>query len=452
MTMALQMGAGLLLQTVYFFVDLYFVSKLGDAAIAGVSAAGNVTMIVIAMTQMLGVGTVALVSHAVGRKDRVEANHVFNQSVSMAALASIATLAAGYGFADRYMDVFGADEATRRAGVAFMHGYMPGMALQFATVVMASGLRGTGIVKPTMVVQAITVVLNAMLAPVLIAGWGTHHPLGPFGAGLATTLAIVVGVVLLAFYFVRLEHYVNFDVAQWKPRLATWARMLHVGIPAGGEFFIIASITALMYWAVRGFGAEAQAGYGVGARINQMVFVPAMAIAFSAAPIGGQNFGARNAARVRETFRVAAAFTVLVMFILTGLVQWKAESLARIFTQESPVVAVAAEFLRYVSWNFPTAGLVFCCSSLFQAMGNTWPALASSAFRLCIFALPTLWMARQPWFELHHVFTLSVATAIIGAIVSVALLRREFGRRLDFSRRAPPASPAPLEESRSPAA
>lgn len=451
MTMSLQMGVGLLLQTVYFFVDLYFVSKLGDAAIAGVSAAGNVTMIVIAMTQTLGVGTVALVSHAVGRKDRAEANHVFNQSVCMALIAAVVTLAAGHALAGAYMEVFGADQATREAGVAFLHGYMPGMALQFATVVMASGLRGTGIVKPTMVVQAITVVLNAIFAPVLIAGVGTGRPLGAFGAGLATTLAVAIGAVLLAVYFVRLEHYVRFEVAHWKPRLATWGRMLRVGIPAGGEFLIIAAITGLMFWAVRGFGAQAQAGYGVGARINQMVFVPAMAIAFSAAPIGGQNFGARNAHRVRETFRVAAFFTVLTMFALTGLVQWKAEALARIFTQEGPVVAVAAGFLRYVSWNFPTAGLVFCCSSLFQAMGNTWPALGSSAFRLAIFGIPTLWMARQPWFEMHHVFKLAVATAIAGAIVSVLLLRREFARRLDFTPTSPPASRAPPAGSRSPA-
>jgi MATE family, multidrug efflux pump len=451
-SMSLVMGVGLLLQTLYFFVDLYFVSKLGDAAIAGVSAAGNVTFVVIAMTQTLGVGTVALVSHAVGRRDPAEANHLFNQSVSMAAVAAVATLAAGYGLADAYMRVFGADEPTRRAGIAFLHGYMPGMALQFATIVMASGLRGTGIVKPTMVVQALTVVFNAMLAPVLIAGWGTGHPLGPLGAGLATSLAVAFGAVLLVFYFVRLEHYVHFDPAQWKPRLATWGRMLHVGIPAGGEFLMIAFITAVMYWAVRPFGAEAQAGYGVGSRINQMVFVPAMAIAFSAAPIAGQNFGARNAARVTETFRLAATFTIGVMILLTVLVQWEAEAMIHVFTREAPVVAVAAEYLRYIAWNFPTAGLVFCCSSLFQAMGNTWPSLASSVLRFGIFGLPALWIARQPWFELKHVFMLSVATSVVGAAVSYTWLRAEMRRRLSFPPAMPPASAAPPRESPSRAA
>jgi Na+-driven multidrug efflux pump len=141
-------AAGMLLQTLYYFVDLYFVAKLGEAALAGVSAAGNVMFIVFALTQMLGVGTVALVSHAVGRKDREEANHVFNQSVTLAAACALVTLAGGYALAPAYMRLLGADGPTVEAGVRFLDAFIPGLALQFALVVMGSGLRGTGIVSP----------------------------------------------------------------------------------------------------------------------------------------------------------------------------------------------------------------------------------------------------------------------------------------------------------------
>src|SRR5882672_3501773 len=96
--MALPIAIGMLLQTLYLIVDLYFVARLGDAAIAGVSSAGNITFIVMALTQMVGVGAVALISHAVGRKDQADANHVFNQSVALAVLCTVITLAGGYGF------------------------------------------------------------------------------------------------------------------------------------------------------------------------------------------------------------------------------------------------------------------------------------------------------------------------------------------------------------------
>ena len=79
--MAAPLAIGMVFQTAYYFIDLYFVGRLGDAAIAGVAAAGNLQFIVIALTQVLGVGTMVLISHAAGRKDRADANVVFNQSV-----------------------------------------------------------------------------------------------------------------------------------------------------------------------------------------------------------------------------------------------------------------------------------------------------------------------------------------------------------------------------------
>jgi putative MATE family efflux protein len=430
LAMSLPVAAGMLLQTLYYVVDLYFVARLGDAAMAGVSAAGNVMFIVMALSQMLGVGTVALVSHAVGRGDRPDANHLFNQSVALAAACALATLVGGFGLADAYMGLLGADDATRAAGVRFLHWFIPGMALQFAIVVMSSALRGTGIVKPAMIVQALTVVVNAALAPVLIAGWGTGHPMGVAGAGLATTIAVAAGVLALALYFVRLEKYVTFDAREWRPQLRTWARMLNIGLPAGGEFALLAVFTAVIYWIIRDFGAAAQAGFGIGSRIMQSIFVPAMAIAFAAAPIAGQNFGAKLPERVRETFRSAAIATCIVMASLTLFCQLEGEALIRAFTNEEEAVAVGAEFLGVISWNFVAIGLVFTCSSLFQALGNTWPSLISTAMRLLTFAIPAIWLSRQPGFQLRHVWYLSVATVLLQAALSLLLLRMQFRKRL----------------------
>jgi Na+-driven multidrug efflux pump len=94
-----------------------------------------------------------------------------------------------------------------------------------------------------MIVQVLTVILNAVLAPVLIAGWVTGHPLGVAGAGLASSLAVAVGVILLWLYFHRLEKYVAFDSAAWRPRFATWGRLLRMipafWLAAGPEFQLV---------------------------------------------------------------------------------------------------------------------------------------------------------------------------------------------------------------------
>ncbi len=428
--MALPLAGSMLVQTLYFFVDLYFVARLGPAALAGVGAAGNAVFAVFALTQTLGVGTVAMVSHAVGRKDRGEANHVFNQSVALGMACIAITLAGGYAIAGPYMREFAADAASAAAGIAFLHAYLPGLALQFAIVVMSSGLRGTGVVKAPTMAQAASVLVNVALAPVLIAGWGTGHAYGVTGAGLASSLATLAGFVMIAIYFLRLERYVAFHPAQWRPRPRTWLRMLDIGLPAGGEFAMMAVVTAVMYWTIRDFGAAAQAGYNVGARINQMFFLPAMAVSFAAAPIAGQNFGARRFERVRATFRTCLGYGMVLMVVLLSLVQWKAETLAQFFTADAGVIAVASEFLRYISWNFVSAGIIFTCSAMFQAMGNTWPTFASSALRLVTFAASALWIAARPGFELADVFRLSIVSTALQALVSYAWLRLEFRGRL----------------------
>jgi Na+-driven multidrug efflux pump len=99
-------------------------------------------------------------------------------------------------------------------------------------------------------------------------------------------------------------------------------------------------------------------------------------------------------------------------------------------------VAVGATYLRVISWNFVATGLIFTCSGLFQALGNTWPSLLSSGSRLLTFVLPAVWLSRLPHFTLMQVWYLSVATVTLQALTSLALLRREFRRELA----APPAA------------
>jgi putative MATE family efflux protein len=428
--LAAPIAIGMLFQTLYVLVDLFFVARLGDSAIAGVGAAGNAQFLVMALTQILGVGTMALIAQACGRKDQTDANLIFNQSLLLAAVCALATLVGGYALTGVYMRSLGADAGTIAAGSEYLRWFLPGLALQFALIAMGSALRGTGIAKPTMIVQMLTVVLNAVLAPILIAGWLTGKPLGVAGAGLASSLSIGVGVVLMFLYFVRLEKYVGWDPAMFRARLAVWKRILRIGLPPGGEFALMFVYMGVIYWVIRSFGAEAQAGYGIGSRVMQAIFLPAMAVAFAVAPLAGQNVGAGNGARVRETFRAAAILGSVLMFLLTLLCQWRPEWFIRGFTPDPAVIATGGEFLRIISWNFVASGLIFTCSGLFQAVGNTLPALMSSGSRLLTFVVPAIWLSHQPGFELRQLWFLSVATVALQALLSLWLLRREFRSRL----------------------
>jgi len=264
----------------------------------------------------------------------------------------------------------------------------------------------------------------------LIAGWGSGHPLGPAGAGLASSISVASGVLLLWLYYRRLEHYIGFDARLWRPQPAVWRRILAIGLPAGGEFLLMFVMLSFVYWLIRPFGADAQGGYGIGSRIMQAIFLPTMALAFAVAPVAGQNFGARQFARVRETFRAATTMGVGLMLAATALCQLRPQALVHFFSTDPAVVAVGSQYLRVISWNFAAVGLSFSCSGAFQAIGNTVPALISSASRLLTFTLPAWWWAQQRGFQLQDVWYLSVLSVALQALLSVLLLRRQFRLRL----------------------
>jgi Na+-driven multidrug efflux pump len=192
----------------------------------------------------------------------------------------------------------------------------------------------------------------------------------------------------------------------------------------------------LVYGIIRPFGAAAQAGFGVGLRVVQSLFLPVVAVAFATAPVAGQNYGARLGARVREAFYAAAAMATAVMLLLTVLCHIAPEAMIRVFNRDPSLVAFGSEYLRIISWTFVASGLVFVSSSVFQGMGNTLPPLGSSSLRLLLFALPAYMISRQPGFAMRQVWYLSVASVTIQLGLNLWLLRREFGRKL-----APLAAP-----------
>jgi Na+-driven multidrug efflux pump len=215
-----------------------------------------------------------------------------------------------------------------------------------------------------------------------------------------------------------------------QPKWAVWKRITAIGLPATGEFALIFITTAVAYWAIRRFGPQAQAGYGIGARTMQAVFLPAMAVSFATGPIAGQNFGARHAQRVRDTFRHAAIMGAGIMLTFTLFCQISPHLLVAPFSDDPAVVAIAAEFLRIASWNFVAVGLTFCCSGMFQALGDTRPALISSGSRLITYVVPAVWLAGQPWAVLHDFWYLSVASLTVQALFSYLLLRRQLHHKL----------------------
>lgn len=417
-------------QTLYFLIDLYFVSRLGKEAIAGVGIVGNLAIVLLALTQVLNVGTTALVAQALGRKDRAHAELVLNQSVLMALVAGGLFALTVFAWRASYCSWLAADAATAAQAFAYLGWFVPALALMIVAAPMGATQRGMGELRAATAIQVGIIVLNIALAPLLIFGWGPVPALGVAGASLATLLAVAAGCAAYVVLLRRPDAKLRLRAAAWTPQPAIWRAILKIGVPTGAEVALAALTLFLIYDLTRAFGSAAQAGFGIGMRILQALSLPASAIGFATAPVAAQNFGAGLGARVKQTFLSAASMSVATMFMLMVLCQVGAPAMTRFFDGDPEVVRVGTEYLRIGSLTLVTMGLAAVSASLFQAMGNTWPALASSALRLVLFALPAYLLAAQAGFQLRQLWYLSVTASVLQAGMTLWLLQREFARRL----------------------
>lgn len=420
----------MIFQTLYFLADLYWMGRLGKEAVAAVGVAGNLTFVVLALTQMLGVGTTTLVSHAAGQKDHERGLFVFNQSQVLSMLVGLGTLIAGLALRTRYTAAVGADAGTATMANEYLLWYIPAMALQFVMVAMGSALRGLGQFKPGMIVSTSTVVLNMVMAPFLMFGWGTGRPMGVAGAAVATFISIVIGVLWLTTYFVQKDAFLTFTPRDWAPNFTIWKKLLGIGLPSGVEFALMALYMVVVYSIIKPFGAEAQAGFGIGGRVIQAGFMPIVALGFSVAPVAGQNVGARLGARVRETYRSAVLLAVLVMAVFALLSHVAPAALIGTFTSDPRVVDVGTDYLKIISWTYALSGVNFVNSSMFQALGNTLPSLATSAVRMLIAIVPAILLSQQPGFEIRWIWYLSALSIVVQLGLGLWLLRRELHKKL----------------------
>ncbi|MBV8063856.1 MAG: MATE family efflux transporter, partial [Nevskia sp.] len=323
------MMIGMLVQTLYSLVDLYWVGRLGAAAQAAVTLSGNLMMISMAVSQMLGAGTTALVAQAVGRKDHEEAHHLFNQALGiglsmMVVFQLLAMLVEG-----PFGRGFGADAQTAAYTTDYLRWFIPSMALQFPMMAMGAALRGTGNMKPGTTAQVGSVLLNMVLAPLLIFGWLGLPRLGVEGAGLATFLAVAAATVGLWLYFLRPQTFLKLRPREWPARAATWLRILKIGLPSAVEFSLMFLYMMFVFGILRPFGAAEQAAFGIGQRLLQSSMMPVLSLSFAASAVAGQNYGARLPQRVRETFAASLRVGMTCSVTLAVLAQLFPAALVR---------------------------------------------------------------------------------------------------------------------------
>lgn len=424
------MLAGMVVQTLYSLVDLYWVGSLGAPAQAAVTISANVTLISIALTSMISGGATALVAQAIGAKDAGRADRVFNQAIGLSLIVMVLFAGLGWSLEVAYAQAFAADAETAGLTTGYLRWFVPSMALQFPIGTAFAALRGAGSIRPAMLLQIGGVVLNIVLAPLLIFGWLGLPALGVAGAGLATFVAASAGAVAALYFLVWRCRFLHLRPAMLLPRPALSWTIMKIGLPSTVEYALLTIYLVFVISILRPFGAVEQAAFGISQRVTQACMMPAIAFSFASAAVAGQNYGAGLPRRVRETFVACLKLSLSVAVPVFVLLELIPSVLVGIFSSDPEVVATGAEIVQVFSISLVALAVNTSCFGVLSGLGNTIPTLISSAVRVALIIGPIGWVSTWPSFHPIWIWELSIAAQVVQTLLNLYFLRRVLDRRL----------------------
>jgi putative MATE family efflux protein len=428
--LSLLTGLYQLLESGYYLADLYWVGRLGQEATAAVTMAGHLQLISMGLAMTLMVGATPIVAQAIGARADRDLRPLYNQTLLLGLSVAALFTVAGFAVIPSYFGWLGAGPESAALGRDYLVWVVPAFALKLAAMSMIGPMRADGdLIRPALA-NAAALVVNGVLDPVFIFGAGPVPALGVTGAALSTLIGAVVAFALMLGQYERRRRPLLAVPAPWRPRPALWGRILRIGLPVGANAAIDMTWMFVLYLAIRDLGTAVQAGVGIAFKIVGVATLPVYAIAFSIAPIVGQNVGAGDLRRVRRAFHATCAVSGGAMLACAVGLQVAAEAVARPFSTDPATVEAAAAYLVVVAWALPSMAILNNALGVFEGIGNTVKPTSTDLVRLGVFAAVLAVMARFPGFSLLHLtyatlISYAVQTALLPPLLYLELRRSE---------------------------
>jgi putative MATE family efflux protein len=383
--------------SLYQVADLYWVGKLGSAALAAVAIAMTVRWAVNSLSMGLGVGGLAIVARRIGAHRKREADHATAQAVLLSFGLSLLLAVLGLVTMRPMLQILGAGPDVLPLGLEFLRVTYLGMWAIVMVPIVNSLFRGAGDANIALGVLALANALNIIIEPAMVLGWGPIPRLGITGAALSTVAAQATGLLLQLGILASRRARICIYRADLRPDLAIMRRILSIGAPSTVQMLLRASSRVTLLGLVGVFGTFVLAGYGVANRILLIAFIPGFGMGNAAATLVGQNLGAQKPQRASRSAWFIAGYNVLAMTGFALFAFLLARPLIAFFDPTPAVVQYGALGLRIVgvSYLFSAMGVVLARG--LDGAGNTVPAMTINLLSLWAIQIPVAYWLSQHW-------------------------------------------------------
>lgn len=386
--LAIPMILEMCLESVFAVVDIFFVGKLGKDAAATVGLTESVLMILYSMAMGLSMAATAMVARRVGEKNLDGAAKAAMQAIIVALIITLILSITGVVFAKDILGLMGAPQSVIAIGVPYARLMFGGCVVIILLFLINGIFRGAGDASIAMRSLWIANIINIILCPVLIYGFGPIPGFGLLGAALATTIGRGSGVLYQLYHLLGHKGLLQIKAHHFVPNVQIIGSIFKVAITATGQFLIASASWIFLSRIIASFGSDAIAGYTIALRIIGFFILPAWGLSNAAATLVGQNLGANQPDRAEKSVWMTGKYNTIFMVCVTIFFFFGAETVVRLINQQQEVVSIAIQALRIISLGYISYGIGMVLINAFNGAGDTKTPTLINFFGFWCFQIP----------------------------------------------------------------
>lgn len=391
--LAIPIFIGGAVQTGYHLINTFWVGRLGAKALAVVSLCFPINLLLISLGSGISLAGSILIAQHFGARNQQQVNHVAAQTLTAVAVSALLFAVCGYFVAPHILRVMGVDEVLFADALGYMRISFASIFFLFLSSMYQAILRGIGEAKAPLRIIMASVVVNSLLDPLLIFGWGPVPALGVNGAAYATG----VTQAITAYAGIRLllspRFGLQLTLADLRPDWPIITKLFRVGLPASIEQSMQALYITVMTVLAAQFGTMALAAYGIVLRIITFTVMPAFSISMAASILVGQHIGAGDKKDARHIAIVTAAFSCVLMLAIGTLFFFGATTVIHFFVPvDVQLIEYAALVLCIYAATFAFSGVQLAMAGAFRGAGDTFTTMLLTLLGTWVIQLPLAWL------------------------------------------------------------
>ena len=419
--------AGNVLQSLNGSVNAMWVGKyLGEAALTATANANNVMFLLIGLVFGVGMAATILIAQSIGAKNLAQARAVMGSSATFFGGISVLIAALGYPLSRyilQWMDTPGEALALAESYLRVIFLAIP---LLYLFAFVSATLRGAGDTRTPFIFLLLVVVLDVILNPVLIFGWGPFPQMGIAGAATATLVSNLISFVAMLVWLYRRKHPLwigSHELHLFKPQWSILKALIVKGLPMGAQMVMISLAMLTMMTMVNHYGVQTSSAYGAALQLWTYVQMPAMAIGAACSTMAAQNVGAGQWQRVDGTARAGVWCNILMTGALMAPIILLDRFVLALFLPEGSAALEPARHLNHIAvGSFLFFGVTFVLSGVVRSTGAVIPPLIILGLALWGVRVPVAKLL-QPWLGVDAIWWSFPISAVCAMLMSMTYYR-----------------------------